>query len=653
MSRIDCCFRSSLLTLVFLLPLSVRAMPPDSILYEIAFTNAVHHEAEIRVTLPGDAVDTLKLRMSRSSPGRYALHEFAKNVYNVRAFDETGKSLQVMRPDPYRWYLTGHTGTVMVAYTLFADRADGTYSGIDVTHAHLNMPATFMWAGGMRDLPIRIRFHVPEQSNWRVATQLQPTANPLIFTAPNLDYFMDSPAELSHFTMREWPVESNGRQATVRLALHHDGTEAEADAYTAMARRVVLEQEGIFGELPAFDFGSYTFIADYLPYVAGDGMEHRNSTIIVSIRPLRTGALRNLSTLAHEFFHSWNVERIRPRALEPFDFERANMCGELWFAEGFTSYYTPLTLIRAGLTDIDDFAESLERTVDFVINAPGRRFFSAVEMSMQAPFVDAATSVDPTNRHNTFISYYTFGAAIGLGLDLTMRTTFPGRSLDDLMREMWRRHGNPEQPYTNEEIQRALAAVTGDTEFARRFFDQYIYGSRVVDYAALLEPAGLVVRKKRPGTAWLGEARLAFDEQGARLTTGTQIGSPLYTAGLDREDIILELDGQKVPDRETLTAILDRHRPGEQVKIQYEQRGRLREATLVPAENPHLEIVPFEHLGLEMTAAIVAFRQQWLGTKAKKKVDNLQRYCPECSRGFDFPTGFCPFDGAALRITRE
>jgi predicted metalloprotease with PDZ domain len=201
---------------------------------------------------------------------------------------------------------------------------------------------------------------------------------------------------------------------TIRIAIHHQGTPAQLDVYERAVRGIVRQQQAaIFGELPRFDFGTYTFIADYLPWVNGDGMEHRNSTILTSTGSLRERALGVLGTVSHEFFHAWNVERIRPASLEPFDFEEANMSGELWFAEGFTSYYGPLTLRRAGSRRRAVRAAMGRGTINTVVNAPGRRYFSPVEMSMQAPFVDAATSVDPHNRANTFISYYTWGAGSG------------------------------------------------------------------------------------------------------------------------------------------------------------------------------------------------------------------------------------------------
>ena len=149
--------------------------------YDVSFPNAVHHEAEIRVTFHKVTTDPLEVRMSRSSPGRYRLHEFARNVYSVRAVDSGGKELEIERPNPHQWNVAGHDGTVKLTYTLFADQVSGTYSAIDATHAHLNGPATFMWARGMTDRAVRVALHRP-QPDWKVATQLVETDDPGVFT---------------------------------------------------------------------------------------------------------------------------------------------------------------------------------------------------------------------------------------------------------------------------------------------------------------------------------------------------------------------------------------------------------------------------------------------------------------------------------------
>jgi predicted metalloprotease with PDZ domain len=594
-----------------LLLIPTLALAQRPVEYEVAFPNAAHHEAEVAVTFTDVPDGPLEVRMSRTSPGRYALHEFAKNVYDVRAVNRRGEPLTVTRPNPHQWNVTEHDGTVRFSYTLFADRADGTYSGIDNTHAHLNIPATFAWARGLEDRPVVVTFDRPDPE-WEIATQLVPTTDPERFTAPHLQYFMDSPTEISDQTVRSWTV---GPQ-TIRIALHHAGTEAEADAYAEMAKKIVAEQQAIFGELPRFDHGTYTFLADYLPHVAGDGMEHRNSTILTSTRPLSTGAIANLGTLAHEFLHSWNIERIRPDALEPFDFERANTSGALWFGEGFTSYYDDLSIKRAGIIPLEEYAQRISGPVNYVINAPGRQFFSPVEMSLQAPFVDAAASIDPQNKPNTFISYYTWGSVIGLGLDLTLRERF-GLSLDDYMRAVWRKYGRAERPYTLDDLRTTLAEVTGDAAFAEEFFRRYVHGREVPDYARLLSQAGLLLRKAQPGEAWLGDPRIEYEDGEAVLTGPTLIGTPLYEAGVDRGDRIVSLGGRAITTEADLEAVLAAHQPGDALPIEFEQRGQLRTAVLTLAENPELGIVTFEEAGRTVTPEMRAFREAWLGSKAK------------------------------------
>ena len=439
--------------MLLLLPLA--ALAQSRVEYAIAFPNAVHHEATISVTYRelGDA--PLQLRMSRSSPGRYAIHEFAKNVYQLQFVDGAGDALTATRPNPYQWDVAGHNGTVTVTYILYADRAGGTYSGIDLTHAHLNMPATFMWARGYDDRPISVTFQ-PADDRWKIATQLQPTDEEFVFTAPNLQYFMDSPVELSAFSERSWPIESNGRSYQIRLVVHHDGTEEDIDEYVEKAKKVVDEQIKVFGEPPDFDYGTYTFIADYLPYVVGDGMEHRNSTILTSSQSLiETDATDQLSTLSHEFFHSWNGERIRPMQLEPFNFERANMSANLWFFEGFTSYYDDLLLLRAGVIDVTQYLQRLAKAVNAVQDTPGRQVQSVAQASYDA-WVKYYRGDE--NTANATVSYYTKGALVALALDLTLRKEGRG-TLDAVMQRLWRVSGGG--PIGETDIAAALREVGG------------------------------------------------------------------------------------------------------------------------------------------------------------------------------------------------
>ena len=629
------------------------AVSQDKIEYSVSFENALHHEAEITVTFPDLPAGPLETRMGRTSPGRYALHEFAKNVYNVRAVDGKGKQLTIMRPNVHQWDIAGHDGTVVVRYTLFADHPDGTYAGIDVSHAHLNIPASFLWARGLSDRPIQVSFRLPKDSKWRVATQLAPTTDPLTFTAPHLQYFMDSPIEISEYSSRKWKIESGGKTSTIKLAAHHDATEAHVDAYFEMAKPVILEQMAVFGELPDYDFGEYVFLADFQPWAVGDGMEHRNSTVISGAASIKPNPFNLLGVLSHEYFHSWNVERIRPKSLEPFNFEEANMSGELWFAEGFTNYYGILTIARAQLTSLDRFAQNIRWSVNTVINAPGRGFFNVVEMSRQAPFVDAATAVDRNNRSNTFISYYTWGEAIGLGLDLSIRSKFSGLSLDDVMRRMWQKFGKPEIPYTNEDVRLVVGEVTGDQRFANEFFDRYIYGKDVVDYRTLLANAGLLLRKAKSGKATLGPVSLNYDGGKARITSGTIHNTPLYRAGLNRGDKIVKIGSTLITNKQDWDSVTSSGKPGDTIAIEYEQRGIKKSGTLTFDEDPLLEILPYEHASLPVTEAMRAFRASWLGSKSTHQLPALSKSCSKCRRTYPFAAEFCQYDGEGLKAVIE
>jgi predicted metalloprotease with PDZ domain len=618
--------------IVFATATAALAQAPVS--YRISFPAPEHRWMQVEVMFSDIPPGPLQLRMSRTSPGRYALHEFAKNVFAVRFRDGRGTELAATRPDLHQWNVSGHDGTVVATYRVFGDRIDGTYLSVDATHAHLNMPASLMWARGFDQRPARVTFEQPSGRKWRVSTQLYPTSDLLTFTAPNFHYLMDSPVEFSNHLVRTFSVANPappGTPATFRIALHHEGTDAEAEAFAKDAERIVRETMAIFGELPRFENDTYTFLADYLSWASGDGMEHRNSTVLSSSGALRNPGQRTglLGTVAHEFFHAWNMERIRARDIEPFNFEEADVSGELWLGEGFTSYYDDLIMRRAGLVPIEQTLGSLANVINTVTLSPGRRLRTAEEMSRLAPFVDAAAAIDRTAWDNTFISYYMFGAAIAMGLDLSLRDRSDGRTtLDTYMQALWARHGRPGQkepgmvatPYTMDDLKTVLAEVSGDAAFAQIFFAKYIQGHEVVHYAPLLARAGLTLRKRNPGTAFFtGSEALSFNGgSGARVTSPVAFESWLYKAGVERDDVIVSLGGVALNSPATLEMVLRKHKPGDQVPIRFVQRsGETVIGNLVLDEDPRLEIVPVEKAGGELTEAQKTFRDEWLGTKQR------------------------------------
>jgi predicted metalloprotease with PDZ domain len=604
-----------ILSLSFLISALAVFAQQNAIYYEVSFPNAIHHEAEITMLLRDVPSGPLKVRMSRSSPGRYATHEFGKNVYNLKAFDGSGKELKVNQPAGDEYTIPNHGVSVSISYTLFGNWIDGTYAGFDETHAHMNMPATFIYPIGWDNRARKVKFISDEKQNWKVATQLKSEANG-VYVAPNLQYFMDSPTEIAAYKTASWNVKSaDGKTQTIHLVSHSNDDQITIDNYATMLKKMVAEQEAVWGELPKFDNGNYYFLHDVLPQYAGDGMEHRNSTVIVQRTPKIAGYESGLlGTFSHEFFHAWNVERLRPKTLEPFSFEHSNISEGLWLAEGFTQYYGNLLLTRAGFRTHDNAAQTFNGIINTVLNSPGAKNFSPVQASQYAVFADAGVAIDQTNKANIFTSYYTYGASVALALDLRLRAEFK-LTLDDYMKALWKAHGKPEIAYTMQDLEKVLAQLTNQT-FAADFFKNYVHGTAKNDYAKLLLNAGYVLRKANPGKAYTGFGRVSFEDGKAILGT-TLKGTPAYNAGLDVDNILLTVDGVEIKDQAALTKITDAHQPGDVIDVTYTYNGQQKSTKLTLAENPTLEIVSIEKTGGKLTSEMQTFRDDWLNSQIK------------------------------------
>ncbi len=570
--------------------------------YNISFENAVHHEASIQATFTNLKSDIVEFSMSRSSPGRYALHEFAKNVYNVKVTDGKGKELDFTRPNPSSWSVKGHDGTIVVSYALFGNHGDGTYAQIDETHAHLNSPATFIYVPELEAQEIEVTFKIRKDLNWKIATQLKHQEDDTYY-AKDFQYLMDSPVEVANFRERSFKV----KEQTIRFVLHDDdATEQQIDVYFEKVKKVVLEQKQVFGEVPTFDYGEYIFLACYMPNATGDGMEHRNSTSIPSSRSLSNGGIEtNIGTVAHEFFHIWNVERLRPKSLEPFDFSRANMSGDLWFAEGFTSYFDDLSLVRSGIISQEKYFDGLTRTFNYVWTSPARQFFNPIEMSYQAPFTDAARSVDETNRENTFISYYSYGSMLGLALDLSLREK--NLTLDGYMTLMWNRFGKPEIPYTVEDLHKTLNTFAGK-EFGDDFFNNYIYKSGMPNYEPLLRQVGVTLETKN-------NISVGAIVRNQKILSNPKIGTSAYKAGIQKGDKLLKVGTIALDGNVDVNAVLNTFKIGEKVIVVVERFLSQKEITLTIGTNVSYELKLLDDSSKEVSKKIKQLRASWLNSK--------------------------------------
>lgn len=582
------------------------AFAQSPIVYTLDLGNIHHHELGVEITFPALPPQPLVLRMPTASPGRYAEHNFAKNVYDVTATDAAGNAISVQRSGLNEWAIADHGGTATVRYTLYANRADGTYSKVDNRKLHLNMPATFAYGVGLDDRPVELHLPPDQRPDWKVATQLQAIGQRR-FRAPDYYYFYDSPTMVGEIRFREWTVAGTGRVDTIQMAFMCPDPDSLLDQFSAWTRDIVEQQRQIFGELPAFDYGRYTFLCAYNSYVSGDGMEHRNSTVCSAPVGLAGFADRLIGTVSHEFFHCWNVERIRPASLEPFDFDRANLSGELWFAEGFTSYFDDLSLVRAGILDREDYISSLAGGLNYVLLRPGRDHRGPIGMSQCAPFVDAASSIDPNNFANTFISYYTYGSVLGLSLDLLLRRDH-GTDLNTFMQLVWQRHGRTEVPYHIPDLEQALAEVTGDAAFAKQFFARSIYGSEMPNLSRLLADFGVRVEVAEPDQAGFFGLSLGDSESGVIVRGTVYENNPLYTAGLEAGDVILNMAGRPVATVADFEAVRATLQLGERYPITYRQNGIETSGNFNAAVDPTLTV----RVDAEAKEKAVQRRGAWL-----------------------------------------
>lgn len=569
-------------------PLSWVKDHPATITYTLDMTDIQQHELHISVEFPAVTTGAFRLVMPTASPGRYAEHNFAKNVYDVEAFNSKGEAILVNRDGINNWIVTGHDGSVRVNYTLFANDGDGTYSGIDNRKLHLNMPATFLYGEQLNDRPVKIVLPADQRPGWTVATQLEDLGN-RVYAAPNYYYFYDSPTMIGEIDFHRF--ENNGQ--TIEVAMLTEDSAEDQAAYVQWVEQIVEAQRQIYGELPRYDYGRYTFLCAYNPYIGGDGMEHRNSTICSAPVGLADYAADLIGTVSHEFFHCWNVERIRPASLEPFDFTHANQSGELWFAEGFTSYYDDLTLARTGIISEEAYLEGLSATLNYVYNRPGRTHRNPIEMSQQAPFVDAATANDEDNFTNTFVSYYPYGAVLGLTLDLQLRQR--GHDLDELMRLVWQRYGKPEIPYHVNDLEKALADLTEDPDWAAAWFDRHVYESELVPVAELFAPFGLEVVYEQPDTVSFSGLRLRSEDNeagGVRVLNKVPENHPLFAAGVDRNSIIRSLNDQPIRSRSDWDDAILSLEAGKTYTIGFEQLGLMQQGNFVAQTSPNFGLMP-------------------------------------------------------------
>jgi predicted metalloprotease with PDZ domain len=444
--------------------------------YRLSMPEPESHLFHVEMEVSGLAgLEEVTFQMPRWSPGRYAVFDFAKNVQEVRALGPCrpeercgSREYPVHRVDTQTWGVAASgLDSITLSYKVFADDLSGTFSQLDRRHANYNGHSVFMYVAGRKLDPVSLKILPPP--GWKVVNGQTARDGQTEFQFPNYDLLADTPTEIApDWTVEEFKV--GGK--TYRVVVHSFGDEGgRRGELVRQVERVVCAQVRTMGE-PEFE--RYVFLFHFDPTARrGDGMEHLNSTQIVETGPLSRRDIFEgaVGTASHEFFHVWNVKRLRPVGLGPWDFTRPVVTRGLWIAEGFTNYYGKLHEHRAGLVGEDELYRRLAETITRVENSPGNRLTSAEEASLLASFLDRASHEQRTNLENTAVSYYPKGETLGLALDLLIRGRTRGRSsLDEVMRRAYRKFylESPDdsyylrgRAYTLEEFFALASEVTG------------------------------------------------------------------------------------------------------------------------------------------------------------------------------------------------
>ncbi|HTQ84924.1 MAG TPA: PDZ domain-containing protein [Candidatus Solibacter sp.] len=599
--------REKFLVLILLLAAPGALPAADSVDYELRFGASNTHLLDITIRAGGLSGAAAEFAMPDWAPGSYSINDYARNVQNFEAHAADGHELAWRKSDKQTWRieLAGATA-VAIRYRMYANTLANNWAQYNERHAFLGGPAVWMYLVGGKERAVRLNITMPAgREGWRVATGLEHRGENA-FGAADYDTFADSPIEISNWTEKTFSFAGTTYHFVVHDVMgHKDYTQAAKDT-----ERIVQNLAPVFAPVAgtgeqAAPFRDYWFLMHIWPE-AGGGLEHLNSTQINysadwdDHSPRGPGAdtyARKLFVISHEFFHAWNVKRLRPRPLGPFDYSREDQTPSLWISEGLTSYYGELALVRAGVQTPEDYLLGIADLLTKFEAEPGRTERSIEDTSWDTWFRQRETGRQRYgfNLTNTNYSYYDGGQVIGHLLDFAIRQATGNRkSLDDWMRLLYSRYALPKPGFEPDDPIRAAAEISGQD--MSEFFRRYVSGKEALPYEQYFAYAGLrVVRESQAGRAWSG-MNAVKGEDGRPVISNILPGSPAELAGLDRGDILVGVNGKETATLDSLAAALAPLRPGDTARLTVAREKELRDFSVLLAPNPYaiIRIVPVE-----------------------------------------------------------
>lgn len=584
----------------FFMTVNAMASASDiSVTYNVTFPEAQAHYVNIEMNLTGLHQKTIDVKMPVWTPGSYLIREFGKNVEGFTA-EAQGKPLAAYKTDKNTWHIVADKHRdIKIRYRVYCFEISVRTSFVDVAHGFLSTSGLFMYPAGMLNLPSQI--HIEPYKGWTTVSTSLERVNGDQFTvmAPSYDILFDSPIEVG--TQDVFYFEAQG--VKYEVAMVNGGNYNKEDLKRDMAR-VVDEETAIFGENPN---KHYVFIVHNYAK-GGGGLEHLSSTVLGASREAyasKGGYEGFLGLVAHEHFHLWNVKRLRPIALGPFDYDKENYTTNLWIAEGFTNYYQDIIIRRTQLYPVDDYLARIAASITGVSNQPGAKIESLNDASFNA-WIKLYRPNE--NSPNSTISYYSKGGVVGMMLDLEIINDSKGqRSLDDVMRYMYDEYYKAKhRGYTDAEFKAGLEKFAGRN--LDDFYNKYIYGVADLDCNAYLAYAGYKLTDDNAANINVTFGVTAVKANGKYVVTAVSRNSAAWIDGINVNDELAAIDGVTLntdPDK-----MVAGKKPGDKITVTVIRDGIMKTIQLTLLKNTVVKY-RIEDAGIATKANMIV-RKKWL-----------------------------------------
>jgi predicted metalloprotease with PDZ domain len=566
-----------------IIPSTERVFVPK-LVYQITMSQPQTHLFEVKLTVSNWAGEVLDVKMPVWTPGSYLVREYAKQLQDFAAVTTQGQKLTATKVAKNHWQIqTNNSNKIEISYRIFANELTVRTNHLDATHGYFNPAALCFYVPGFEHCPIEISI-VPPVASWQITTPL-PAISPRTFLAADFDTLVDSPFEIGTQRIYDFTVLDKPHQLVIWGEGNLDPQLAIADI-----EKIVEVEAKIFGGLP---YDRYIFLLHMSPS-GGGGLEHKHCCSLLYPRfnfQMGEQHHRFMQLVAHEFFHLWNVKRIRPIALEKFDYEGENYTPSLWFSEGTTSYYDLLIPRRAGIYDEQEFLAELSKEITRFLTTPGRLVQPLSESSFDAWI---KLYRPDANSSNSQVSYYLKGEMVTLLLDLLIRDrTQSAKSFDDVLVEMWERFGKSEIGFTETQLKNIIESIA-DRDLTE-FYDRYVHGVEELPFNDYLVPFGIELKPVEANVPYLGIALKR--EHGKEIIKSVANNSPAHLAGIDVGNELLAIDGFKIA-ADKFTDRLRSYQAGNQIDLTIFQADRLVTVPVVLAapRSQQYQLQPLEHI---------------------------------------------------------